>query len=188
MTPEQLPTAKVLVAGATKVGKTSLVNNLVFFNFFDVSPTIGVNFAQKTIIGEDGPLNLSIWDLSGQDRFRFLMPQFCRGAAGIVLVFDQTRPASLKIAGKWLKFISQFARPSYQSATVLAGTKADLPSTISSAKIKAFCSDYQIPEYFRCSAKTGENVTQVFTAICTAIQRCTPELVASPNIIRSYQL
>jgi len=188
VTPEQLPTAKVLVAGATKVGKTSLVNSLVFLNFFDVSPTIGVNFAQKTIVGEDGPLNLSIWDLSGQERFHFLMPQLCRGAAGIILVFDQTRPASLKKAGKWLKFISKFARPSYQSATVLAGTKSDLPSTITSATIKSFCSDYHIPEYFRCSAKTGENVTQIFTAICTSIQRCIPELVASPNIIRSYQL
>ncbi|MFX1563909.1 MAG: Rab family GTPase [Promethearchaeota archaeon] len=188
MTPEQLPTAKVLVAGATKVGKTSLVNSLVFLNFFDVSPTIGVNFAQKTIVGEDGPLNLSIWDLSGQERFRFLMPQLCGGAAGIVLVFDQTRPASLKKAGKWLKFASKFARPSYQFATVLAGTKADLTSKTSSATIKAFCSEYQVPEYFQCSAKTGENVSEVFTAICSAIQRCTPELVASPNIIRPCQL
>lgn len=188
MTPEQLPTAKVLVAGATRTGKTSLVNSLVFFSFFDVSPTIGINFAQKVIVGEEGSLNLSIWDLSGQDRFRFLMPQFCTGAAGIVLVFDQTRPRSLEIAGNWLRFISQFARPSYQYATVLAGTKADLPSRIPSATIKAFCANHQIPDYFQCSAKTGENVERIFKAVCSAIQRCAPELVASPNIIRPKQL
>ncbi|MFX1563120.1 MAG: hypothetical protein ACFFDP_07405, partial [Promethearchaeota archaeon] len=112
----------------------------------------------------------------------------CSGAAGIVLVFDQTKPGSLESAGKWLNFISQFARPSYQYATVLAGTKADLPSNITLSKIKAFCADYQISDYFPCSAKTGENVNLIFRAVCSAIQRCTPELVASPNIIRPKQL
>jgi small GTP-binding protein len=185
---EQIPTAKILIAGATRAGKTSLVNSLVFYNFLDVSPTIGVNFAQKVITSDEGPLNLSIWDLSGQDRFRFLMPQLCKGAAGIVLVFDQTRPKSLEIAGRWLRFISQFARPSYQSATVLAGTKADLPSKIQLAAIKTFCTENQIPNYFPCSARTGENVVNIFRAICSAIQRCVPELVASPNIISTRQL
>ena len=46
--------AKVLVAGGSGVGKTSLVNRLVFSDFRDVLPTIGVNFAQKVCIGNAG--------------------------------------------------------------------------------------------------------------------------------------
>jgi small GTP-binding protein len=70
------PLVKILVAGASQVGKTSLVHKYVFKDFIHVSPTIGINFAQKIVFGEEGPLNLSIWDLSGEHRFRFLMPQF----------------------------------------------------------------------------------------------------------------
>jgi len=63
---QQPPLAKVLVIGESETGKTSLVNRFVFHDFLAVEPTVGVNFAQKVMTGRDGPLNLSIWDLSGQ--------------------------------------------------------------------------------------------------------------------------
>ena len=171
MVNERLPIAKVLIAGAPGAGKTSLVNSLVFEGFTEVSPTIGVNFAQKICHGEAGPINLSIWDLSGQPRFRCLMPRFCHGATGVVLVFDMTNPESLDIASQWLDFISSFNNLEERFAISLAGNKGDLPTVIDRSTIQSFCAKHNIMSYTRCSAKTGENVRFVFDSLCSIMQR-----------------
>ena len=168
--------AKVLVAGASQVGKTSLVNSLVFDGFTEVTPTIGVNFAQKLCHTDIGSVNLSIWDLSGQERFRCLMPRFCQGATGIVLVFDVTVPASLESAGQWLTHIASYNPTPPEYAVVLAGNKLDQSPIIPLEDIQTFCDQFQILDYIPCSAKTGENVKQVFRTLSTRMQRSYSDL------------
>jgi len=187
MVTERASLAKVLIAGATNVGKTSLVNSLIFEGFTDVTPTIGVNFAQKICFGEAGPINLSIWDLSGHERFRCLMPRFCQGAAGVVLVFDVTMPTSLEAAGQWLEFISSWNTTLGSFAIILVGNKADIHPAIPQKTIQAFCTHHHISDYIPCSAKTGNNVRRVFSTLCTAMQRnqlglseYAPSFVSSP--------
>lgn len=164
------PLVKILVAGASQVGKTSLVHKYVFKDFIEVSPTIGVNFAQKIVFGEEGPLNLSIWDLSGEARFRFLMPQFCSGASAVVLVFDQTRPNSLTEGSSWLSLLQRYAHPAHCQAIILAGNKADLSPCVPRREIQSFCKTQGITEYVSCSAKTGKRVNSVFETLSTTIQ------------------
>ena len=171
MVNERHPIAKVLIAGASGAGKTSLVHSLVFDGFTEVAPTIGVNFAQKVCRGEAGPINLSIWDLSGQPRFRCLMPRFCQGATGVVLVVDVTELDSLDIAGEWLEFISSFNNLQQEFAVILAGNKGDLPGVLPQNSIQRFCARHNIMEYITCSAKTGKNVRLVFDSLCSAMQR-----------------
>jgi len=171
MVNERHPITKVLIAGAPGAGKTSLVHSLIFERFTEVAPTIGVNFAQKVCRGEAGPVNLSIWDLSGQPRFRCLMPRFCQGATGVVLVVDVTEPSSLDTAAQWLEFISSFNNLQQQLAVVLAGNKGDLQRVLTQKRIQLFCARHNITEYIQCSAKTGENVRLVFDSLCSAIQR-----------------
>jgi small GTP-binding protein len=172
MVTEKPALAKVLVAGAINVGKTSLVNSLVFEGFTDVKPTIGVNFAQKVCRGDAGPVNLSIWDLSGHERFRCLMPRFCQGATGLVLVFDLTTPESLEVASQWLEFIKSWNPSSDQMAVVLVGNKFDLEPAIAVETIYDFCTRYQITSYIPCSAKTGKNLKFFVPSVlsCTAIR------------------
>jgi small GTP-binding protein len=167
----QAPLVKILVVGADQVGKTSLVQKFVFNEFLNATPTIGINFAQKLCTGEKGQLNMSIWDLSGQERFRFLAPQFCSGACGVVLVVDQNHPETLNEAANWLDLVSQHAHPLHREAIVLAGAKSDLPLLISYEEIHSFCQTHNIFAFVSCSAKTGHNIAQVFTTLSTAIQR-----------------
>jgi len=174
--------AKVLVAGASDVGKTSLVNSLVFQNFFSVSPTIGVNFAQKVCMGDAGPVSLSVWDLSGHSRFRCLMPRFCSGAMGMMLVFDLSNPESLDECGEWLKRILSYINLPKLHATVLVGNKADLPQRISNREIQTFCTLNNISDYIQCSSKSGENVKQAFEKLCSVIQQSNPVLTATSKI------
>ncbi len=171
MVNERHPIAKVLIAGAPGTGKTSLVHSLIFEGFAEVAPTIGVNFAQKVCHGEAGPVNLSIWDLSGQPRFQCLMPRFCQGATGVVLVVDVTKPDTLDTAGQWLEFISSFNNLQQELAVVLAGNKGDLPRVLTQKRIQLFCARHNIMAYIPCSAKTGENIRLVFDSLCSAMQR-----------------
>ena len=186
MSCEQPPLAKVLIVGSSNVGKTSLVNSLIFQDFFDVSPTIGINFAQTICYGDKGPMNISIWDLSGQDRFRFLMPQLCGGAAGVVLVFDQTDPLSLDKLADWLKLILSCANP-FSDAIVLVGTKADLIPTVPPSEIRTFCNTHNISEYIPCSAKSGKNIKLIFEKLCSAIQRNSSKVPIDTHLVHSIQ-
>lgn len=177
---QQGPLVKILVAGASQVGKTSLVQSYVFNDFFDASPTIGINFAQKVSLGEQGPLNLSIWDLSGELRFKFLIPQFCSGALGLILVFDQARSDTLEASIEWLEFIGRYAHPFHRKAIVLVGAKSDLRSQVPLHEINMFCSKHKIAAFISCSAKTGVNVHCVFERLTTIIQQNLSELAFPP--------
>ena len=183
MTTNRAPLVKILVAGASRAGKTSLVNYYMFQDFLDVSPTIGINFAQKTCLSESGPINFSIWDLSGQPRFRFLMPKFCSGASGVVLVFDLTNPSSLEAGSTWLKLIAQDSAKSHKSITILAGTKADLTPCISQTTINDFVKTHGLTNYIQCSSKTGKNVRLVFQSLCNAIQKTVPRYSTIHSLI-----
>ncbi len=176
MARSQATLVKIIVAGAPQTGKTSLVNKFVFDQFLDVAPTIGINFAQKISFGNFGPLNMSIWDLSGQNRFRFLMPKFFSGASGLVLVFDQTRPQTLNEAYDWMKLVQNHAYPDGIKAIVLAGTKSDLPVLVPKNRIDRFCYEHQISSFISCSAKSGLHVDKVFSCLASAIQRTSSEL------------
>jgi small GTP-binding protein len=173
------PLVKIIVAGASQVGKTSLVHKYVFKKFIDVSPTIGVNFAQKIGFGRAGPLNLSIWDLSGEERFRFLMPQFCSGATGMILVFDQTKSNTIAEGASWLTLVKRFAHPSHRQAIILAGNKTDLFAEVSYQDIKRFCKKHGIASFIGCSAKTGKNVDVLFETLCSIIQSNHSDLARS---------
>jgi small GTP-binding protein len=173
---------KIIIAGATQVGKTSLVNKFVFNQFLDVTPTIGINFAQKISLGKFGPLNMSIWDLSGQTRFRFLMPKFCSGAVGLILVFDQTRPQTLEEAYDWLKLVKEHAYLNGETVIILAGAKSDLPVHVPKNRIDSFCHQHQISNFVPCSAKSGLNVDRVFSYLASAIQQTIQEL-STPVLI-----
>ncbi len=179
--------AKVLVVGACDVGKTSLVNRLVFRDFVEVSPTVGVNLAHKVCNGTRGPLKLSIWDLSGHPRFSTLMPRFCSGAVGVMVVFDLSDPTSLGEAATWLKHIQTFTDLGQEFVVVLAGNKADLPRRVSDEAIERFCADHGVTEYLPCSAKSGENVALVFRTLCSVLQDCTPDYAEQASVPRPSQ-
>ena len=131
-------------------------------------------------LGEKGPLNLSIWDLSGEMRFKFLIPQFCSGAIGLVLVFDQARSDTLNASAEWLDLIGRYAHPFHSKAIVLVGAKSDLASRVPLHEINTFCTEHKIAAFIPCSAKTGANVHRVFESLTTFIQRTLPEL-SSPT-------
>jgi small GTP-binding protein len=91
--------AKVCLIGATSVGKSSLVARYVRSMFSEqYKTTIGVKIESRIIHGGGGPLELVVWDLSGEDEFQNVQPSYLRGAWGYHLVIDGTRRETVDVA------------------------------------------------------------------------------------------
>ena len=89
---------KIVLIGPGAVGKTSLLQRFVHNKFSEgYSLTIGVDFLSKEVKVEPGEsARLTIWDVGGQERFRFMRSRFYDGASGALLVFDLSRAQTYK--------------------------------------------------------------------------------------------
>ena len=60
--------------------------------------------------GDKKKIKLTIWDTAGQEKFRSLTSSYYRGAQGVVLVYDVTRPETFKdLKEIWLKELEVYA-------------------------------------------------------------------------------
>jgi len=85
---------KMLLLGDVAVGKTDVIKPFIKGSFQkDYKMTIGCDIFTKDVMVNDGQdlVTLSIWDIAGQERFRFFRSSFYRGAAGALIFFDLTR-------------------------------------------------------------------------------------------------
>ncbi|MEE9410152.1 MAG: Rab family GTPase [Candidatus Heimdallarchaeota archaeon] len=158
---------KILLLGDAAVGKTSLVQRFVH-DRFDKSylMTIGMEPSEKHVDLKNGTkVALSIWDLAGQERFRFIRHTFYKGARAALLVFDLTRSATLKGAQKWNKEFTENCGSDV--VRILVGNKEDLKKEIAVSSKECEETNTRIKsEYLiRTSALTGNHVDEAFTRI-----------------------
>ena len=156
---------KIIVCGDGGVGKTSFLNRYIYDEFCEDSEmTKGVDFLSKKIKknGNAFECDLILWDLGGQEQFRFMLSECVDGAAGALFLFDMTRFNSLDRIDDWMAEITEHGN----IPVMLVGTKCDLKHLISD-----YLDDYasQIVQtcancigYIKTSAKTNFNVQDTF--------------------------
>ena len=107
--------AKMVVIGDSTVGKTQLVGGVVNDRFVfnsDLRPTVGIEFATKTVLHNGQWIKLQIWDIARQEQFRSIVSAYCRGAVIAVIAYDITNRESFEHAkGKWLDEIRKHTPP-----------------------------------------------------------------------------
>ena len=66
------------------MGKTALIERYVTGSFIeDHKMTIGAQFSVKDVTLDDGEhVRMQLWDFAGEERFRFVLGDYCRGASG----------------------------------------------------------------------------------------------------------
>lgn len=158
---------KVCMVGAFSVGKTALIQRYVHSIFSDTYlSTIGVKISKKEVTVDDTPINLLLWDLEGQDDYGELNTYYLRGAMGVLLVADGMRSESLSTALSLRDVVMNTAGPIPYLLLLNKSDLADLweiPETaITSLRDKGV-------NVVKTSAKTGENVEQVFQDLATAM-------------------
>ena len=156
---------KVVIFGYVGCGKTSLRKRFMT-NIFDTDcrGTIGVDFQTKDY-GFDGmELKLMIWDFAGEERFRYMFPQYLKGAMGGILMYDIADFKSFSHIVDWLSLIKE---ANQRFPIILLGGKLDLDDirevsrkeAIKAAKLMG------LNGFIESSSKTGENVEETFVAL-----------------------
>jgi len=167
-----MPKSKVLktiITGEGGVGKTTLLHRYIEGRFqANTRLTIGVEFFLKELTIDDDSILLQIWDFGGQERFRFLLNNYVKGAKGALLLFDLTRPLTLNTLEEWVNLCRS---DDPELPILLVGSKADLEEmiTINEGLIKSLKNEFEFFDYIRISSKTGENVDIVFEKIAHEI-------------------
>jgi len=155
-------------------------------------PTIGAAFLTQKCNLPTRTIKFEIWDTAGQERFASLAPMYYRNAQAALVVYDVTKSSSLVKAQHWVAELQRQASPGIVIA--LVGNKVDLVNPAGAAEAaadpdaepadseaddgdarkvptrtaKAYAEDEGLL-FFETSAKTGEHVAEVFTAIANAI-------------------
>jgi len=156
---------KVLTAGEGGVGKTTLLHRYIEGKFIEgMKMTIGVEFFLKKFQVQEKKIALQIWDFGGQDRFRFFLQSYARGADGALLLCDLTRPLSLSRLGEWVDICRSENK---QLPILFLGAKLDLEEDISvdDAYLREKQEELDLFDFMKISSKTGHNVENAFETL-----------------------
>jgi small GTP-binding protein len=160
MVVNSVPVYKIVVVGDESVGKTSLIRRYCENKFSESRvETIGIDFQSKTItLEEEEQVCMVIWDVAGQERFSSFRDQYYMGALAVALVYDVAKPTSFDSLENWL---CEANRSAPGVPIIVIANKTDLDEAVSYEQAKAWAADHDFP-FFATSAKTGENVEEMF--------------------------
>lgn len=156
---------KIILTGSFGVGKTSLFSRFIYSEFDEkYLTTIGVKVDKKTInIDDDTSLNIMLWDIAGEVAQDKVPLSYFLGTSGIIYVFDLTRPMTYNNILADIEYLKNIL----PEATVkIIGNKKDLVTT---AHIENVISNLPVECDMTTSAKTGENVEQLFQTMGEAL-------------------
>jgi small GTP-binding protein len=155
---------KVVVAGKSATGKTSLVKR-IYENTFDENEkaTIGIGPYITTATADNGDVyKVHMWDTAGQERFNSLVQSYFRGSCIVVLVYAINSDASFHELDKWLATVQKEAP---EAKIFLVGNKCDLSNKdrkVTTEQALAFCVERGLTSFRETSAKTIEGVHELF--------------------------
>jgi len=154
-----------MMLGDAAVGKTSLTIRFISGFFLeDLKLTIGVDFYSKTTNFNKKKVKLQIWDFGGEERFRFLLHQYCKGANAAFFLYDITNRLSLDHLPDWTQIIREHAG---DIPIMLIGSKVDLKEfrVVSRDEGILAAKKYNLSTFIELSSKTGQNVEKAFDSI-----------------------
>ncbi len=154
---------KICMLGSFAVGKTSLVRRYVHSLFTDkYLTTVGVKIDKKDVQVGDKTASLLLWDLYGEDEFQRLQTSYLRGSAGLIVVADGMRPATVD---KALELRDRAFLALGPLPYLLLLNKCDLQAEweLSPERIESLRAA-GLP-LLLASAKTGEGVEAAFTTL-----------------------
>lgn len=148
---------KVLLTGNFGVGKTSLFQQFIHSKFDErYLTTIGVKVDKKEVNANGETVEMFLWDVAGEISQDKVPVSYFLGAHGIIYVFDLTRPMTYQNLSTDITYLKKIAP---KAVIKIVGNKKDL---VSSEQINLVTSKLEISHDILTSAKTGENVNDLF--------------------------
>lgn len=165
---------KVILVGASSVGKTCLVRSFFEKQFEEhTKPTVSPGYFMQTLTRSNGALvDLQVWDTAGQERYDAVSQLFFRDADVAFICCEAGNRESLEGVGEWV------AKVRNQVATcviVFVLTKCDL---VEKEKLQEFASEareflaqFESADIAVTSAKTRVGVDKLFKGV---VELCKP--------------
>ncbi|MDH5402454.1 MAG: GTP-binding protein, partial [Candidatus Heimdallarchaeota archaeon] len=121
-------------------------------------------------------VHCSIWDLAGQEEYHSVHPQYYRGSAGAIVVYDVNNPVTFDSIEDWVMKYSSIDRK-LKGPILIIGNKIDMENPIISEqlqeeKVNALREKYrdEFPIFSgRTSAKTGTQINESFNFLVSQI-------------------
>lgn len=170
---------KVIFAGTSESGKNEFFQNCSSILTFNNSSlwNIGVSFKIADYIGENGDkLTMSIWDINGNQRFKFLHGNFFRGAVGGLIFFDPLNATSYIQLHYWIDSI----RNNTESIPIfLVGKEPKDKRKIDFGKIRDFLETYHLNGFYLVDNKSSAKNEQIISRLA---QRILDNIESEPSI------
>lgn len=161
---------KIVMLGDPAVGKTSLIKKYVLDVFSDqYLTTLGTKITSKKLTFPDEgnnrefELTLMIWDIMGQKEYKLIHETAYQGSKGAIVVCDLSRKETLHNLINWVTSLFNITKT---LPIVFVANKSDLMDQFqfNDAELTEIALPYHAP-FFRTSAKSGENVENVFSTL-----------------------
>lgn len=180
-----IPTFKILILGDTNVGKSSLFLRYMKDEFKEViANTVAINYDFKEIFVNGEAVHLKIWDTAGQEKFRSIVSQLYRDADGFILVYDVNTRRSFSSLTHLVKQLKDVINPKF---TVVVGNKIDTIDeellVQEEKSIKEFATENKF-KYFLVSAKTGNQVNEIFETLSKSLYKNKEVKVKGENALK----
>ncbi|MHA2502928.1 MAG: Rab family GTPase [Candidatus Kariarchaeaceae archaeon] len=150
---------KLLLLGDRGVGKTSIRRRYLGQGFLrEYSMTVGVDFAVRYLEKENVQYIIQVWDMAGQDAYTKFRGQYYNGAQGALLIFDISKPGSLKSLENWVAEVVR--NVGTYIPLLIIGNKSDLRESVANC-----VTSEQIESYLQqLSEKIGFDVRYLETS------------------------
>jgi small GTP-binding protein len=154
----------VILAGSFGVGKTSLSNQFIYNKFDDkYLTTIGVKVNKKVVNINGRELSILLWDIAGEVSQDKVPVTYFLGVSGAIYVFDLSRPTTYKNIVEDIEYLKDILDG---GVVRVVGNKKDLVTDEQLEKIRE---QLELPLDLATSAKTGENIEDLFFDIGKAL-------------------
>ena len=157
---------KLIFIGDSSVGKSCLTTKAVKNNFEEYyQATVGFEFLTFNMRVNDKVIKLQIWDTCGQENYQSLITNFYRSSSLAILVYSIDKKETFLNLDLWLKELKLNNSP--DTKLILVGNKLDLEEKreVKYEEGKKFADDFGFTDFFETSAKTGENIKDMFLKV-----------------------
>jgi len=175
-------TFKIMVLGDEPEGKAYLTKNFCR-NYFlsDLKMTLGVDFLSKSVEMFGLNIKFQIWDFAGEERFRPLLSQYCKGANGAILIKNATKPNFLNQLNEYVQIIRDKAGD-IPIILVSSNFDSEENSTLSTEEFILTAESYNLSAFAEISSQHESNVERIFEELGEILlEECSSDIIGVSN-------
>ena len=180
----EMPKYKLIFLGDQYVGKSCIINSFVNDTFTEeYIATIGLDFQNKEDYQIDNQdIHLSLYDMSGLEKYRTLIPLYVKNADIFLLVYDVTSKDSFTHLSNWLKIFTDNEIDIKDKIFAVVGNKTDLNDRreVNAEEGENYAKEHDFI-FLEVSAKTGDGIEKLFDVILKEMLKKKPKLLPQPQ-------